>query len=304
MPGRRRQSRASRASEERDENITGPGRGGAFVVLRRGSNQRKTTRKPREARRDESVSGSGYSASSSSSSSRDSAKKAPANRNLNRKNGKSGSGQRKSGSNGSSSAYVLYVEGPRDREILACWARRIDHDLARAIESHAVILGGRRPARALSDFRKRGGAKAGLTGLVVLDRDDHSAQTHEIDQRAISEESGLEVFVWGRRHIESYLLVPEALRRLVGLDAEDRRIERFVEDEEHGPEVLHAKRILGTGGSLAEVVGTELRAGEIARAMRREEFHQDIFDLFDRIGGAIGLSSRGPEVVVRVRSSP
>ena len=276
--------------------------GGAVFVLRRGSKQRKATRKPQVARRDESPFDSGHSASSSSSS-RDSSGNAPASRKSSRKNGKNGNGQRKSASNGPTSAFVLYVEGARDREILACWARRIDHDLARAIERHAVILGGRRPARALSDFRKRGGAKAGLTGLVVLDRDDHSAQTHAVDQRAISVESGLDVFVWGRRHIESYLLVPSALRRLVGLDSDDRRIERFVEDEEHGPEVLHAKRILGTGGSLAEVIGAELRAGEIARAMRREEFHQDIFDLFDRIGGAVGLSRRGPEVVVRVRSS-
>lgn len=278
-------------------------------MLRRGSNQRKTTRKPREARRDESASDSGYSASPTSSSasfsaSRDAGGKAPASRTSSRKNGKNGSAPRRSASNGSSSAFVLYVEGARDREILACWARRIDHDLARAVERHAVILGGRRPARALSDFRKRGGAKAGLTGLVVLDRDDHSAQTHEVDQHAMSDESGLEVFVWGRRHIESYLLVPAALRRLVGLDSDDRRIERFVEAEEHGPEVLHAKRILGTGGSLAEVIGMELRAGEIARAMRRDEFHPDIFDLFDRIGGAVGLSRRAPEVVVRVRSNP
>jgi hypothetical protein len=181
-----------------------------------------------------------------------------------------------------------------------------------------------------------------MRGLVVLDRDDHGDADAPAPLRAaagsvlrdpdalagtatrclpvsdsprrpsaaafgngvpIEHEEGLEVFVWSRRHIESYLLVPSALRRLLGLDAGDRRIERFVDDAEHGPDALHAKRILGAGGSLSEVLGAELRAGEIARAMRSDEFHPDIFDLFARIGRAVGLSQAGPEVVVRVRST-
>jgi len=205
---------------------------------------------------------------------------------------------------GHPSHFVLYVEGARDREILACWARRVDHDLARAIEKHAVILGGRRPARALSDFQKRGGRAAGWTGLVLLDRDEHSIEKQKLDERAISEVDGLEVYVWGQRHIKSYLLVPAVLSRLVGLDSGDRRIERFVEEMEEGAHSVHAKNILGSRGSLSEVTGIELRAGEIARAMRREEFHPDIFELFDRIGGGVGLSKSGPEVVVRSPVDP
>jgi hypothetical protein len=193
---------------------------------------------------------------------------------------------------------VLYVEGARDREILTHWARRVDADLARCVERHAVILGGRQPARAVTDFRKRGGAEAGFKGLVVLDRDHHDGEADgpELD------ETGLEVFVWSLRHIESYLLVPETLRRLLRLEADDRRVERFVEEE--APESLHAKRILGSGGSLSLALGAELRAGEIARAMRHEELHSDIFVLFDRIGHAAGLTRAAPEVVVRSRPDP
>jgi hypothetical protein len=193
---------------------------------------------------------------------------------------------------------VLYVEGARDRQILEYWARRVDPQLARLIEGQAVILGGRRPARALSDFRKRGGTAAGLTGLVVLDRDDHD------DIGVVVDEDALEVFVWSQRHIESYLLVPAVLRRLVGLDPADRRIERFVENEENDSASLHAKRILGAGGSLSEVLGAQLRAEQIARAMRREDLHQDILDLFARISQAAGLCPSRPEVVVRSRSGP
>ena len=209
-----------------------------------------------------------------------------------------GRGREKSASLESLASFVLYVEGPRDRQILECWARRVDPQLARLIEGQAVILGGRRPARAVSDFRKRGGAAAGHTGLVVLDRDDHG------DVGVVVDEEALEVFIWSQRHIESYLLVPAVLRRLVGLDPEDRRIERFVEDEQSGPESLHAKRILGAGGSLSVVLGAQLRAEQIARAMRREDLHQDILVLFERIARAAGLGPSGPEVVVRSRSGP
>jgi len=119
----------------------------------------------------------------------------------------------------------LYVEGARDREILGCWARRLDVGLARYIEKNTVILGGRRPARAISDFRKRGGVDAGFSGLIVLDRDDHphaasgsvtpaengDASTLSTGSARVEDgtaEAGLELFVWGLRHIESYLLVP------------------------------------------------------------------------------------------------
>jgi hypothetical protein len=275
-------------------------------VLRRGSDRRKAPRKSNDSRPGEA----------SNQKTRQESRTDPRRNGNGRKKPASADAPLETSETvGSEAGFVLYFEGARDREILACWARRVDHGLARAIEAHSVILGGRRPARAISDFRKRGGFDAGLKGLIVLDRDDHrdshgddhgdgkpSIHSESGNRPSLSEEAGLDVFVWSRRHIESYLLVPAALRRLVGLAPDDRRIERFVDEEEHGPEALHAKRLLGTGGSLTEVLGAELRAGEIARAMRRDEFHPDIFDLFGRIGHALGLSQSGPEVVVRVRS--
>lgn len=216
---------------------------------------------------------------------------------------------------------MLYVEGARDREILGCWARRVEPGVARCIEKNTVILGGRRPARAVADFRKRRDRSAGLRGLVVLDRDDH-ADPHDLgraatlgDGGAVGGESGLELFVWGLRHIESYLLVPAAIRRLLRLEADDQRVERVIaeqtealrvadrSEQEAGPGSVHAKRILGAGGSLSEALGQELRAGQIARAMRSEDLHADVLQLFGRIGALAGVVDDGPEVVIRAPRS-
>lgn len=235
---------------------------------------------------------------------------------------------------------MLYVEGPRDREILESWARRVDPALARCIELNTVILGGRRPARAIADFRKRGGVSAGYSGLVVLDRDDEpqaefrtlppgesAREPDSLEESASStssgadsalQESGLEVFVWSLRHIESYLLVPAAIRRLLGLPWDDRSVERFIAlgagaqaagsaTDAASPGSggsVHAKRTLGAGGSLSEALGAPLRAGDIARAMRLEDLHGDIRELFERIGVLSGSFAKGPEVVVRNRQEP
>jgi len=306
----------------------------------------------RRKSRSGSSSGSGAGRTAQHKSQNDSREKARSNRGA--RNGRRGDGQ-----------FVLYVEGARDREILGCWARRVNSSLTRCIEENTVILGGRRPARAVEDFRKRGGVAAGYSGLIVLDRDDHpqmdfaavSRDVNSMDEvsmlgdsvsrsDASTEEAGLEMFVWSLRHIESYLLVPEAIRRMLGLEPDDRRVERSIAAStslagsnpsawakgmplppsngssnpsdrssrrlatpgmrrsdaspgRSGRTSLHAKRILGSGGSLSEALGTELRAGEIARAMRPEELHGDVHLLFDRIGTLSGLSRKGPEVVIR-----
>lgn len=205
--------------------------------------------------------------------------------------------------------FVLYVEGARDHEILVSWARRAARPLVRSIEQNTVILGGRRPARALTEFRKRRGTAAGLRGLIVLDRDDGDIM-EESDRLELAE-AGLEVFVWSLRHIESYLLVPGPIRRVLNLDAEDRAVERALSELMLGEAAangasldrsarsIHAKRILGPGGSLSEKLGAELNAGAIARAMVAEDFHSDIELLFGKIGDLSGLIKPGPEVVIR-----
>lgn len=211
--------------------------------------------------------------------------------------------------------FILYVEGPRDREILAGWARHVAPVFGKTLERSTVILGGRQPARAVDDFRRRGGAVAGLSGLVVLDRDDH--HDRHPDDRLL--EPGLELFVWSLRHIESYLLVPAAIRRVAPHAPDDRtlsaligEIEEIEELDDHMSEAArssapgrrrvgpHAKRMLGAGGALGESLGVELRSGEIARAMRSDELHADVHDLFARIAALRGVAAQPvPESVIR-----
>ncbi|MFK7896864.1 MAG: hypothetical protein AB8G23_13560 [Myxococcota bacterium] len=183
-----------------------------------------------------------------------------------------------------------------------------------------MILGGKQPARAISDFRKRDVADGERAGLILLDRDHHGHDDHDAF-RAQASEVGLEVFVWSLRHIESYLLVPDVLRRVLGLASDDRRVEALIEAsgrtalldrEDHagqsvrdGAEAMHAKRVIGAGGALFESFGVEVRAGEIARAMRSSELHADIHSLFERVRVLSGLDKRsGPELEVIVRGAP
>ena len=101
-------------------------------------------------------------------------------------------------------------------------------------------------------------------------------------------------------------LVPAALRRVLRVPIDDPRVERALADQMapeddrqgSGSESIHAKRILGAGGSLSEALGAELRAGEIARAMRTDDLHDDVLALFKRIGTLSGLQASGPEVVI------
>jgi len=227
-----------------------------------------------------------------------------------RSNGRKG----RNGGSRAKASFVLYVEGPRDRDILASWARRLDPSLARLVEDETVILGGRQPVRARDDFRKRSKGQSQVRGLIVLDRDHHTKADAAEAEALVANEKGLELFVWGRRHIESYLLVPETLRRVLRVSEGDDRVERVLRDARADAEAdfsagggeaspVHAKRLLGAGGSLSEAFGVELRAGEIAKAMRADELHDDVRSLFGQIGRLSGVVREGPEIVIRTPRS-
>ncbi len=180
---------------------------------------------------------------------------------------------------------VVYVEGPRDRDVLRGWAQRVDPGLGRLMGAGTVILGGRQPERAAAHFRELRVASAGARGLCVLDREGHRAPVPE-------PAPVLEFHVWSRRHIESYLLVPEAIRRSVRLPRADRRLERACRDLLPDPDdlgawrALDAKRLLDPAGELSRAVGRPLRAGRIARAMREDEIHQEVRGLLARARAA------------------
>ena len=187
---------------------------------------------------------------------------------------------------------VLYVEGPRDRDVLEGWARAASVPLARAVRETAVILGGRQLGRAVSHFAEAAASRPGLQGLCLLDRDDAAEAPGGAD--------GLEIFMWSRRHIESYLLVPAAIQRALRLPEHDGRVSRLL--RQHLPNAadegtlrdLDAKRLLGATGPIARALGRPLALGRIARAMRAEELHRDVSGLMAKLRERL----LAPEVLV------
>ncbi len=184
--------------------------------------------------------------------------------------------------------FVLYVEGPRDRDILRSWAFRLSPGLAEDLVRSSVILGGRQPERAVEHFREVSRSSAAARALCVLDRDD--APTCVPGPGAAR---GLEFFTWSRRHIESYLLVPAAicrsLRQRGAAPRVGRAIERLLpaEDDEEALREIDAKRLLSEQGDLSRALGWPLRPGHLAKQMFVGELHPDIRTLFDRVRHAL-----------------
>lgn len=185
-----------------------------------------------------------------------------------------------------SSGFALYVEGPRDREILGAWAWRVRPDLAQYVARATMILGGRQPARAVLHFQSLSAEVERARGLCVLDRDgDASPGT-------LPAEPGLEFFTWTRRHIESYLLVPRAILRAAGLAPRDARLVRLVErhlphpEDEAALRDVHAKALLAASGALSRALGRPLAAGRIARAMDATDLHDDVRQILRRVESA------------------
>jgi hypothetical protein len=195
---------------------------------------------------------------------------------------------RAAGASGRAGGFVLYLEGPADRGVLEGWCRQLLPGHTRRLSRATVILGGRQPARAIEHFRGLGGAAGGNRGLCLLDRDDGA-------RPALPDppEPGLEFFTWGRRHIESYLLVPTAIRR--GLNLPDGRIERALRGclpdpgDEPAWRELDAKRLLARTGPLAGEIDAPIRPARVARAMRRTEIHPDVHRFFERLARELGV---------------
>ena len=135
-------------------------------------------------------------------------------------------------------------------------------------------------------FRDEARQRPGLRALCLLDRDDEAGP--DPATAASSESSGLEYFTWSRRHIESYLLVPAAVRRV--LEAGERaKLDRAVRDhfpapgDERALREMDAKRLLGKKGPIVRILGRPLSLAQVARATREQELHQDVRDLFAKL---------------------
>ncbi len=188
-----------------------------------------------------------------------------------------------------SQRFALYVEGPRDRDVLRSFAQRLSPELARAMDPCVRILGGRKPERAAALFdewvdQAAEEARTVPRGLCVLDRDDPASL-----RDANPQHDRLEFVVWKRRQIESYLLVPGAIRRCVSNGRDHAMLGRVLDsalpapDNERAFRDLDAKRVLGARGPIAGVLGRPLRPRDIVRNMSPVEIHADVKHVLGRV---------------------
>ncbi len=198
---------------------------------------------------------------------------------------------------GAPAPFHVYVEGARDGEILRGWIQRRSPQLSRALGKALVILGGRRPQRARDHLDAQRERHPGARGLCLLDRDGGEAEV------AVGE--GLEAFSWSRRHIESYLLVPDALRRARRLDRNQAELlDRLLAEHVPAPgdaawRTLDAKRLLSRKGPFARELGAGFAPGRIARGMQPDELPDEVHALLERLGDRLGFPLGGPEVQIR-----
>ena len=195
---------------------------------------------------------------------------------------------------------ILFVEGPGDRAVIQGWARAVSPRFERTVRAATVILGGRQPARARVHLEQERKKTPELRGLCILDRDatmEDEAEPREVD--------GLEIRTWSRRHIESYLLDPEAIRKALRRRDHDGRLVRHLTELFPAPDdlaslrTLHAKTLLGPSGPIAAHIGRAVPLARVARAMRPEDHPAEVRQLLVRLAALLGQAPPAPVVTMR-----
>ncbi len=197
--------------------------------------------------------------------------------------------------------FALYVEGPRDRDVLRLFAKKLSPELARAMDSCVCILGGRQPDRATELFGRMVEQAAeddriAPRGMCLLDRDDPrplggglGGGFERAPKGAAAGAGDLEFVVWRRRQIESYLLVPRAIRQCMPERRNGSQIDRMLDswlpdpDNEPAFRSLDAKKVIGSRGPIADYLGRPLRAQEIVRNMTPLDIHTDVKEVLARV---------------------
>lgn len=110
--------------------------------------------------------------------------------------------------------YILYTEGKSDYNLMAEWAKVLNHPIRQYFEESNQNLFwhnniGRNPKSAKEHLFALKAVNPLMRGILLLDGDDRSLPEHEI--RA----EGLEILRWKRYEAENYLLFPKALERFI-----------------------------------------------------------------------------------------
>ena len=184
---------------------------------------------------------------------------------------------------------VLYVESESDANILAVWARILDHPARRILKRPFVHwLRGRSLREAKAHFFAMQAVSPNMRALCLLDGDN----SDEPDEETTA--AGLVVLRWRRYEIENYLLQPKTIERYVG-----PLLAAGVVDAEFRKHVPPETDLFGDHVALVRIKASEEflaplleRAGRgtpkrdlymLAAGMTEEEIHPEVHEKLDRI---------------------
>lgn len=198
---------------------------------------------------------------------------------------------------------ILYLEGKSDYNLLAEWAKVLDHPLKGFFLDHDQNLFwhnnvGRNPKQAKEHLFALKAIKPEMKGVLLLDGDGRNLTDHEL------REDGLEIIRWARYEAENYLLVPPALERFIrGGEHEDlftaQKIDLLhayisktpfqsiskspMEDDEANVNIGASKKFLPGLFEELEIPLSKNEYFAIAGVMSKDEIHPEIIDKLDFI---------------------
>lgn len=198
---------------------------------------------------------------------------------------------------------VLYCEGQSDFDILRAWAGVLDHPSKRFFaEPFFHPNGGRNPREAKVHLFALRAIHPRIRGLLLIDGDNRDIADHDISTE------GLTIVRWKRYEIENYLMIPDAIGRLLMPDAQDlfgqtaslrateylktQLPESFFRDPlsdatQAAVEVPASKKVLP---QMFEAAGRPMEKSDfflIAEKMEPHEIHPDVRRVLDKIAELI-----------------
>jgi hypothetical protein len=197
---------------------------------------------------------------------------------------------------------VLYCEGQSDFDILRAWSQVLKHPAKRFFSKPFFPVNeGRNPREAKGHLFAVHAIHPLIRGLLLLDGDNRSLPDHELTAE------GLLIIRWHRYEIENYLVVPDAIRRMLSPEPTDlftasaasKAIDYLktqlppafftdpLVDSAAIVSVPASKELLP---QMFDAAGRPLESGDfflIAQDMRAKEIHPEVVRVLDAISGLL-----------------
>ena len=180
--------------------------------------------------------------------------------------------------------FILYIVDESDLKILRSFAAVLDHKVLKELDNgFHYFMRGRKPEEASNHFFALQSIQNNTKGLVLLDSDNKADSNRE------SSRKDLEIHIWERYEIESYLIHPVAIERIVGSVTSKNPMR-----EELPPAIiknpLGKHNYLKTTPASKELLPAFLQNTikkpdyyKIAEGMTAEETHEDIKNFLDKL---------------------